>query len=160
MIIESTDVADQGSHSCQIKASNSDYSKEALTQSFTIEILPCEITSLAPNYVPSTSPVTITIFDAPLVVQLASYTQSPACGYVPTESLTVQTIQGGSFSSLPEVWDFDGTSTTHGQVQSDDYTSDGQTYTLMQSTSYPGFSVPEEVEVDYTFSDPCTATKL
>ena len=76
---------------------------------------PCVVVDLSGDISSTTTPTPVTIFGSALTKVLTTYTQIPACDYLPTVSLTV-VDDTGMTSSVPSVWDFVSASTTHGQV--------------------------------------------
>jgi hypothetical protein len=78
-----------------------------------------------------TSAIPITIFDAAFQVQLATYSQTPNCGYTLNVSLWVDTAPTASTWVQKPLWDFKAGDASVGEVYTADYLMDGVSYVLM-----------------------------
>ena len=78
-----------GTHSVDLVATLVDYPLITTTVTFNVVVDPCVVTSvIGVNAVSDTSTsISITIFDVPYPVTLATYIQTPACGYIPAINL-------------------------------------------------------------------------
>ena len=105
------------------------YPSISLSKAFLIIINPCILTSASVVTTGFGFTQTVTIFDVGYSFLMATYSQTPTCGYTPMYTYEADTVPSSGYLSRAIYFQQDSTTL---RVSSSDYSLDGQTFTLRQ----------------------------
>jgi len=96
---------------------------------------------------------TIVIYSSGYSFSIATYNQTPTCGYIQTYTFEVDTIPSSGFQTKPFFYQVDPNTL---RVSSNDFNLDSQTFTIRQTTLISSTVLTQTATV--SFVDPCKST--